>query len=234
VPITGRRFIVCVGRQIFAGRFVRPICRPTNRGQCEHRIRRMCALCLRRRSKSATLNIVVNRTVPLGPPMTSSSREAVGSLLRTPGLVLIFICLVSTGCVLCVVTVTSCVVCRRRSDRHRQCANRRNSRTEASGGRTECARSRLSGTGKEGLRDSRTEALKALTSQSDNGGVVAAACRPEVLTTANATSFPAAARTSTSSLANGSASASAGYQPVACLSPHTSKVSFMHAPVRSG
>ena len=37
----------------------------------------------------------------------------------------------STGCVLFVIAVTSCVVCRRRDSRRRQLDNRRNSRTEA-------------------------------------------------------------------------------------------------------
>ena len=75
----------------------------------------------------------------------------------------------------------------------------------------------------------RTEALKALTSQSDNGGVPAS--RPEVVTkpsTTNVTSHPV--KTTTSSMANGSASSStvSGYQPVSCLSPQNSKVSKIY------
>jgi len=154
------------------------------------------------RSKSAILNIVVNRTVPLGAAMTSSP-EAFATLLRTPGLVLIGIGVMATVCVLFVIVVTSCVVCRRRENRRRQLDNRRNSRTEA---------------------------LKALTSPtSDNGG--AAIYRPEVVTkpsstTSNVTSHTA--KMAASSVANGSASSAsavAGYQPVSCLSPNNNKVS---------
>ena len=86
------------------------------------------------RSKSAILNIVVNRTIPLHSPSGSSSvvRAAAGSLLRAPGLVftaasLVFIAvgLASTGCILFVVVATACVVCRRRGGRRRQRDNRR-------------------------------------------------------------------------------------------------------------
>jgi len=140
----------------------------------------------------------------------TSSPEVVAVLLATPGLVLIIIGLVSTGCVLCVIVATSCVVCRRRDGRRRQRDNRRNSRTEA---------------------------LKALTSSSDNGG--AAACSPETLPRPSTTyvTSHSAVKTSPSSVANGSTSSAAvaGYQPVACLSPinnnNTVSLSLILVPV---
>jgi len=153
-------------------------------------------------------------------------------------LVLIVIGVVSTGSVLFVIVVTSCVVCRRRNGRRRQRDNRRNSRTEALKRQNEALNNQVEAlrsqneainvTSKDFERqiaafDSRTEVLKALTSQSDNGG--AAVCRPEVPTKPS-TSHPV--KTSSSSVANGSASAAtvAGYRPVACLSPHNNKVSL--------
>ena len=138
---------------------------------------------------------------------------------------------VSTGCVLFVIVVTSCVVCRKRDGRRRQRDNRRNSRTEALRGQNEATNVTSNAfevfSCQNEAVDSRTEVLKALTSQSDNDG--STLCRPEVLTkpsTTTATSQPV--KSSTSSVANGSASAAtiAGYQPVSCLSPHTNKVSL--------
>jgi len=156
---------------------------------------------------------------------------------------------VSTGCVLFVIAVTSCVVCRRRDGRRRQRDNRRNSRTEVLRGQNEALnyhaealRSQNEATNvtskafecqivvnccQNEAFNSRTEVLKALTSHSDNGGT--AVCSPEVLTkpsTSTVTSHPV--KMATSSVANGSASAAtvSGYQPVSCLSPYNNKVSI--------